>query len=92
MSDREQMIQEEKRKSPLSDREIEDADKRSSTTAKVVHEAIRLEGAEELERPSSSAGWSGLAAGFTICASMLGQTRPGVRSWRRSATPWASSS
>ena len=73
MSDREQMIQEEKRKSPLSDREIEDADERSSTTAKVVHEAIRLEGAEELERPSSSAAWSGLAAGFTICASMLGQ-------------------
>ncbi len=73
MSDREQMIQAEKRKSPLSDREIEDADDRSSTTAKVVHEAIRLEGTEELERASSSVGWSGLAAGFTICASMLGQ-------------------
>ena len=73
MSDREQMVEEEKRKSPLSDREIEEADDRSSTTAKVVHEAIRLEGTEELERPSSSVGWSGLAAGLTMGTSMLGQ-------------------
>src|SRR3954454_254408 len=73
MSDREQMVQEEKRKSPLSDREIEEADDRSSTTAKVVHEAIRLEGTEELERPSSSIAWSGLAAGLTMGTSMVGQ-------------------
>src|SRR3954452_10315982 len=73
MSDREQLLDHEKQRSPLSNREIEEADDRSSTTAKVVHEAIRLEGTEELERPSSSVGWSGLAAGFTICASMLGQ-------------------
>lgn len=73
MSDREQMVQEEKRKSPLSDREIEEADDRSSTSAKVVHEAIRLEGTEELERPSSSIAWSGLAAGLTMGTSMLGQ-------------------
>ena len=67
------MIQGEKQKSPLSDREIEEADDRSSTTAKVIHEAIRLEGTEELERPASSIGWSGLAAGLTISCSMLGQ-------------------
>jgi formate-nitrite transporter family protein len=73
MSDREQMVREEKRKSPLSGREIEEADDRSSTTAKVVHEAIRLEGTEELERPSSSIAWSGLAAGLTMGTSMLGQ-------------------
>jgi formate/nitrite transporter FocA (FNT family) len=73
MSDREQLVQEEKRKSPLSGREIEEADDRSSTTAKVVHEAIRLEGTEELERPSSSIAWSGLAAGLTMGTSMLGQ-------------------
>jgi formate/nitrite transporter FocA (FNT family) len=71
--DREQMVEQEKRQSPLSDREIEEADHRSSTTAKVVHEAIRLEGTEELERPSSSVGWSGLAAGLTMGCSMLGQ-------------------
>lgn len=50
MADREQMIRHEKHSSPLSDREIEEADDRSSTSAKVVHEAIRLEGTEELER------------------------------------------
>src|SRR5690242_13491215 len=73
MTDREQMVEREKRESPLSSREIEEADERSSTTAKVVHEAIRLEGTEELERPSSSVAWSGFAAGLTICCSMLGQ-------------------
>lgn len=72
MTDREEMIQQEKQASPLSNREIEEADDRSSTTAKVVHEAIRLEGTEELERPSSSIAWSGLAAGLTMGCSMLG--------------------
>jgi formate/nitrite transporter FocA (FNT family) len=71
--DREQMVQREKRQSPLSDREIEEADERSSTTAKVVHEAIRLEGTDELERPSSSVWWSGVAAGLTMGCSMFGQ-------------------
>jgi formate-nitrite transporter family protein len=73
MADREQMIEHEKRASPLSSREIEEADDRSSTTAKVVHEAIRLEGTEELERPSTSVAWSGLAAGLTMGCSMIGQ-------------------
>ena len=73
MVDREQMVQREKRRSPLSDREIEEADDRSSTTAKVVHEAIRLEGTEELGRPTSSLVWSGFAAGLTMGCSMLGQ-------------------
>lgn len=73
MSNREQLVQREKRDSPLSDREIEDADRRSSPSAKIVHEAIRLEGTEELERPWSSVTWSGLAAGLTMGTSMLGQ-------------------
>ena len=73
MTDREQLLQHEKRASPLSDREVEEADERSSTTAKVVHEAIRLEGTEELERPSSSIAWSGIAAGLTMGCSMLAQ-------------------
>ena len=54
MADREQIFEREKAVSPLSHKEIKEADERSSTTAKVVHEAIRLEGTEELERPSSS--------------------------------------
>lgn len=85
MADREQLLQREKRASPLSDREIEEASERSSTTAKVVHEAIRIEGSEELNRPSSSVGWSGLAAGFTICCSMVAQ---GVLQASLPDTPW----
>lgn len=73
MADREQLLEHEKRQSPLSDREVEEADERSSTTAKVVHEAIRLEGTEELERPFSSVWWSGIAAGLTMGCSMVAQ-------------------
>lgn len=73
MSDREQIVEHEKRVSPLSDKEIGEADERSSTSAKVVHEAIRLEGTEELGRRNSSILWSGLAAGLTMGCSMLGQ-------------------
>lgn len=71
MVDREELLQKEKRESPLSNREVEEADDRSSTSAKVIHEAIRLEGTEELERPSASIAWSGLAAGLTMGCSML---------------------
>jgi formate/nitrite transporter FocA (FNT family) len=85
MADREQMLEHEKRQSPLSNREIEEADDRSSTTAKVVHEANRLEGAEELERPSSSIAWSGLAAGLTISCSMIGE---GLLQARLPGAPW----
>lgn len=79
------MLQHEKQSSPLSNREVEEADERSSTTAKVVHEAIRLEGTEELERPSSSIGWSGFAAGLTMGCSMLAQ---GILQSRLPDTPW----
>src|SRR4051812_22398445 len=85
MTDREQMVEQEKRKSPLSNREIEEADDRSSTSAKVVHEAIRLEGTEELERPASSLGWSGLAAGLTMGCSMIAQ---GLLQSRLPDAPW----
>jgi formate/nitrite transporter FocA (FNT family) len=73
MGNREQLVAREKRRSPLSNREMEEANERSSTTAKVVHEAIRLEGTEELGRPSSSLWWSGLAAGLTMGCSMVAQ-------------------
>ena len=85
MTDREQLLEHEKAASPLSNREVEEADERSSTTAKVVHEAIRLEGTEELERPSSSIVWSGFAAGLTMGCSMLAQ---GILQARLPDTPW----
>jgi formate/nitrite transporter FocA (FNT family) len=73
MPNEEDVVQREKRESPLSDREMGEADDRSSPSAKIVHEAIRLEGTEELERPSSSLVWSGLAAGLTMGCSMIGE-------------------
>lgn len=85
MSDREQILKAEKATSSLSTRELDEADRRSSTSAKVVHEAIRLEGTEELERPSSSIAWSGLAAGLTMGCSMLGH---GILLAHMPDTPW----
>ena len=85
MSNREQLVEYEKKVSPLSDREIGEADQRSSPSAKVVHEAIRLEGTEELERPPSSVAWSGLAAGLTMGTSMLAQ---GLLLAHLPDTPW----
>ena len=87
MANREQMIEREKHSSPLSNREIEEADDRSSTSAKVVHEAIRMEGMEELNRPSLSIMWSGLAAGLTMGCSMVadGLLRAGLPD-----APWTS--
>lgn len=73
MPDREELVQEEKRKSPLSGREIEEASDKSSTTAKVVHEAVRIEGTEELERSTRSLWWSAVAAGLTMGCSMIAQ-------------------
>jgi formate/nitrite transporter FocA (FNT family) len=85
MPNREQLVEREKKESPLSDREIGEADQRSSPSAKIVHEAIRLEGTEELERPWRSLAWSGLAAGLTMGASMLGQ---GLLRARLPEAPW----
>lgn len=85
MADREQLVEHEKRVSPLSNREIGEADDRSSPSAKVVHEAIRLEGTEELERPRVSIAWSGFAAGLTMGCSMLGQ---GLLHAMLPAAPW----
>jgi len=39
----------------------------------VVHEAIRFEGEEELDRSSGVLFWSGLAAGLTMGLSLVGQ-------------------
>jgi formate/nitrite transporter FocA (FNT family) len=86
MANREQIVEREKQVSPLSNKEIGEADERSSPSAKVVHEAIRLEGTEELERPSHSIGWSGLAAGLTMGCSMLAE---GILQARLPAAPWS---
>lgn len=55
----------------LESRERREALQRASPSAKVVHEAIRVEGEEELRRPSSSIAWSGLAAGLAMGFSLM---------------------
>src|SRR5213593_2026521 len=47
----------------LDENDQQEAEERSAISAKVVPEAIRLRGVEELERPPSASAWSGLAAG-----------------------------
>lgn len=46
---------------------------RSSHSAKVVHEVVRLQGDEELDRPIRSLLFSGFAAGIAISASLLAE-------------------
>ena len=57
----------------LSEEEQQDARERTSVTAYVVHEAIRLDGEEELRRSSSALAWSGLAAGLSMGFSLVGE-------------------
>lgn len=60
--------------SPISS--IDEAQKvqeRVAIGAKVVYEAVRLEGEEELERPAAALAWSGLAAGLSMGFSLLAE-------------------
>src|SRR5579871_5149681 len=55
----------------LSDKEVEEAQQRSAASAVVIHEAIRLEGEQELRRSSAALFWSGLAAGLSMGFSLF---------------------
>jgi formate/nitrite transporter FocA (FNT family) len=59
--------------SELTDRERQMADERARPSVHVVHEAIRKEGEEQLERPSRALAWSGLAAGMSMGFSLMAQ-------------------
>ncbi|MFX7973079.1 formate/nitrite transporter family protein, partial [Acinetobacter baumannii] len=53
-------------------REKREVQQRKAVAARVVHEVVRLQGIEELERPIASLLWSGIAAGLAIGLSVLG--------------------
>ncbi|MBV8069785.1 MAG: formate/nitrite transporter family protein [Acidobacteriaceae bacterium] len=55
----------------LTDKERQEAEERTSVSAHVVHEAIRYDGEEELNRPVSALFWSGLAAGMSMGFSLV---------------------
>lgn len=57
----------------LNERQMEEAEHRTSVQVLVVHEAIRKDGEEELQRPVSALAWSGLAAGLSMGFSFLAQ-------------------
>ncbi len=58
---------------PLRPLERKKVRARTAVTPQVVHEAIRLEGEEELARPAAALLWSGLAAGLSMGFSLLGE-------------------
>lgn len=57
----------------LDEREQAEAEERSSVNVRVVHEAVRREGEEELKRPSRALAWSGLAAGLSMGFSFIAE-------------------
>ena len=65
--------QEEEDAANLSKEEEVDVEERRAPPAKIVHEVIRRQGIEELERPAISLFWSGLAAGVVMGTSILGE-------------------
>ena len=69
----------------LNPAERESVEKRKSPPARVVHEIIRQQGIEELERPTASLLWSGAAAGVVIWLSLIAQA---VLMLRLPDTPW----
>lgn len=69
----------------LSEPESREAQERSSATVRVVYEAVRREGEEELKRSSSALWWSGLAAGLSMGFSLM--IEGVLRRWLPDA-PW----
>jgi formate/nitrite transporter FocA (FNT family) len=68
-----QSDQEARPSDDLSEDDKKSVNERGSGSAKVVHEVVRLQGDEELDRPVQSLLFSGFAAGVAICASLLAE-------------------
>ena len=57
----------------LTEDQHHEAEERASVIAPVVHEAIRIQGEEELRRPPAALAWSGLAAGLSMGFSFIAE-------------------
>ena len=57
----------------LSQKQQEEAEGRTSVSAVVVHETIRTDGEEELQRPTAALAWSGFAAGLSMGFSFVAE-------------------
>ena len=69
----EQTDREAKPSADMSEDDKRSVNERSSGSAKVVHEVVRLQGDEELDRPVQSLLFSGFAAGVAISTSLLAE-------------------
>lgn len=69
----------------LSEEDKRAVAERGAGSPKVVHEVVRLQGDEELDRPLRSLLFSGFAAGVAICASVLAEA---FLHERLPDTPW----
>ena len=56
----------------LTEHEKQEAEDRTSVKATIVHETIRYDGEEELNRSWQALAWSALAAGFSMGLSLVG--------------------
>lgn len=66
-------LEAEKHATDLSSEEEEAVEERQAPAARIVHEAIRRQGIEELERPAPSLMWSGIVAGVAMGMSVLAE-------------------
>lgn len=57
----------------IDEKEQKEIEQRIAVSAPVVHEAIRQEGEQELERPTPALAWSGLAAGLSMGFSFIAE-------------------
>ncbi|WP_230770324.1 formate/nitrite transporter family protein [Sphingomonas sp. Leaf4] len=78
-------IDDEERKVALDPEQEDVVDDRRAASALIVHEIVRRQGIEELERPAASLWWSGLTAGIVIGLSLLGKA---VMETAVPAGPW----
>ena len=69
----------------LTESEHKEAEERSSVTVRVVHEAVRKEGEDELERSTQALAFSGFAAGLSMGFSLIGE---GLIRSRLPDAPW----
>ena len=57
----------------ISEQEIRDVEEMSAPRTPVIYEVVRRLGEEEMQRPTTSLWWSGIAAGLSISFSLLAQ-------------------